>query len=128
MIVVDTNILVYLHMDGDKTSEVEDLYLSRPDWAAASVWQHEFLNVLCTCQRLGQMGLADCIQLFEHAATVIGDNTFEVSPLRILETAQKTGCSGYDSQFVALAEDLGVPLYTYDKKILKLCPGIAQTP
>lgn len=42
--------------------------------------------------------------------------------------ARRTGCSGYDSYYIALAEDLDVKLYTYDKEILRKCAGLAVKP
>ena len=45
-----------------------------------------------------------------------------------LAVAKETGCSGYDSQYIALAQDLGLNLYTYDRKILASVPSIASEP
>jgi len=42
--------------------------------------------------------------------------------------ARRTGCSGYDSQYIALAEDLGLTLYTWDRQILDRCPQLAIAP
>lgn len=42
--------------------------------------------------------------------------------------SRRTGCSAYDSQYVCLAEDLGLDLFTYDREILSKCPGIAAKP
>jgi hypothetical protein len=36
--------------------------------------------------------------------------------------------SGYDSQYIALAEDLGLKLFTFDKKILSNSGSIAIRP
>ena len=36
-----------------------------------------------------------------------------------------SGCSAYDCEFVALAQDLGVRLVTADKPLLKQFPGVA---
>ena len=51
--------------------------------------------------------------------------SIEVAPERVLAVARRTGCSVYDSQYGALAEDLGLKLYTYDKGLLSRCPKVA---
>ncbi|MBT5925814.1 MAG: type II toxin-antitoxin system VapC family toxin [Verrucomicrobia bacterium] len=55
-------------------------------------------------------------------------NEFELPFERILTVALNTGCSGYDAQFIALAEDLGTQLFTFDQKILKNAKHIARNP
>jgi predicted nucleic acid-binding protein len=42
-----------------------------------------------------------------------------------MELVASSECSAYDCEFVALAEDLGIPLVTVDKKLLKEFPQIA---
>jgi predicted nucleic acid-binding protein len=46
----------------------------------------------------------------------------------VLELASRSGCSAYDCEFVALAQDLEVPLVTNDRQILKAFPTIAISP
>ena len=55
-------------------------------------------------------------------------SSYEVPPERVLAVARRTECSGYDSQYVALAEDLGLKLYTCDDGIFEKCPEIAILP
>jgi predicted nucleic acid-binding protein len=38
---------------------------------------------------------------------------------------QRSGCSAYDCEFVALAQSLGIPLVTVDKHVLRQFPGVA---
>lgn len=127
MIVVDCNIILYFLIQGDYTSRVEALQKSQPHWIAPQLWVDEFCNVLCTMQRAKQLTQIQALELTGDALLLISES-HEISPERIFTISQQTGCSGYDSQYIALAEDLGVPLYTFDQKILKAAPKTAIAP
>jgi len=74
------------------------------------------------------MKRAECIEAFEYAQSILGENTFVVSHVRVLEVSEKLGSSGYDAEFVTLAEDLGTRLFTYDKKLLQTRSKFIRTP
>ncbi len=128
MIVADTNLIVYLLIEGDRTDEVDAFYAREPDWSAPLLWRSEFANVLSTYLRTARLDFSVCLELMEAAEAIFGEATFSIPASRILDVSRRTGLSGYDSEFVALAEDLGVPIVTYDRKILSACPELAQTP
>ena len=65
---------------------------------------------------------------FQQASSIIWENEYDVQVDRILNVAHRTHCSGYDSQYIALAEDFGLKLYTYDQKILNMCPDFSMKP
>ena len=88
----------------------------------------EFLNVLATYERLGKLAPEDASPMLSDALGLMQDASYEVPPERVLSVARRTGCSAYDSQYVALAEDLGLKLYTCDQKVLKSCPDLAIEP
>ena len=46
----------------------------------------------------------------------------------VLRLAVGSGCSAYDCEFVALAEDLGTRLVTVDRAVLGAFPSRAITP
>ncbi|MFV1994852.1 MAG: type II toxin-antitoxin system VapC family toxin [Verrucomicrobiales bacterium] len=128
MIVVDTNVLAYLYFPGDKTHEVKDLLKTDPEWAAPVLWRSEFLNVLSTYMRVKGLPFARCIEIFEMADELLSPQTYAVSPLKVLEVSSRTSCSGYDSEFVSLAEELQTRLVTYDARLISKSAPISCPP
>ena len=128
MIVADTNLIVYLLIPGDRTTRVQDFYLRDPEWAAPILWRSELINVLVTYHRLKGLDLGVCEQLITQAERIMEGRSYTLESQVILEVAARTGCAGYDAEFVALAEYLGVPLVTYDEKLLRRCRSVARKP
>ena len=46
MIVVDTNIISYLYISGERSQQSEDLLSFDPNWVAPILWRSEFRNIL----------------------------------------------------------------------------------
>lgn len=128
MIVVDTNVIAHLLLPGDPSAACDRLRKKEPEWMAPFLWRDEFTNLLCTLERQGAIDARQSMELLKMALQLMGKRGIHVSPHRVLSVARNTGCSGYDSQFIALAEDLGVKLYTFDKLVLKKCPNLAVRP
>lgn len=128
MIVADTNLIAYLLLPGDHTVKVQQFYLREPDWAAPFLWRSELINVLVTYHRVKRLDLAICEQLMEEAERIMEGRSYTIDAQAILEAAVRTGCAGYDAEFVALAEYLNIPLVTYDQKVLQRCPSVARKP
>ncbi len=128
MIVVDTNVIAYLLLAGDRSEAIDRLREMDPDWIAPRLWLDEFLNVLCTYERTGNLTPEAAVELLEDALALMKEKSYDIPPERVLAVARRTGCSGYDSQYIALAEDLGLKFYTCDKGILKKCPNVAVAP
>ena len=61
------------------------------------------------------------------AEEVIGGREYRVSSEQVLELAVQSGCTAYDCEYVTLAQDLGVPLVTADKQILRVFPKTAMS-
>lgn len=128
MIVVDTNVICYLLMPGERTAAAERLYRTDPEWIAPRLWLDELLNVLATSERQAFLDADQAAAILRDAVDLMQDGTYEVPPERVLAIARRTGCSAYDSQFVALAEDRYLKLNTWDRKILERCPELAVAP
>jgi predicted nucleic acid-binding protein len=128
VIVVDTSVISYLLIRGDRSEAVDRLLEMDGEWIAPRLWLDEFLDVLATYERNGLLEAEELSPILNDALGLMQDSSYEVSPERVLAVARRTGCSAYDSQYVALAEDLGVKLFTCDRKVLKNCPDVAVEP
>ena len=62
------------------------------------------------------------------AESIVRENECNLKIERILSVSEHTGWGGCDSHFFALAEDLGVTLHTFDKKVLSITPSVALKP
>lgn len=127
MVVVDVNVLVYLLIEGDQTKQVSNLLKREPEWVAPRLWRDELINVLCTYERLGRVGRSENLRRLALAEQVIS-KTYDIPAGKIFQVAEQTGCSGYDSQYLALATELDIPLFTFDKEILSAAPESAFKP
>jgi predicted nucleic acid-binding protein len=123
MIVVDTNILVYALMASDKTDAALAVEAKDADWVMPSVWRHEFINVLCVSAGCGRIELEDARSVWARAESLMEDFEQPVDFKKTLALATAHEVTGYDAQFVLLAQTLGVPLVTEDKELLRKFPG-----
>jgi predicted nucleic acid-binding protein len=119
MIVVDTNVISYFYLTSEYSGLAEQLFLKTPSWAAPLLWRSEFRNVLSFYVKEEIISFQDAVQLFETAANLLQENEYEINTSHVLKLSQNSGCSAYDCEFVNLAQDLGAPLVTMDKKILQ---------
>ncbi len=63
----------------------------------------------------------------ENASLLMENGEYEVSSSKVLELVDRSHCTAYDCEFVALAKELIVPLITCNKKILKEFPETAYS-
>ena len=125
MIVVDTNVIAYLWIPGLHTTSAEMLLKKDSEWIAPLLWRSEFRNVIAGYIRRNLMTLEIAFQLMEEAESQMRGREYSVSSMQVLNLVRKSRCSAYDCEFVALAEDFGVPLVTTDRKIISAFPSIA---
>jgi predicted nucleic acid-binding protein len=61
----------------------------------------------------------------DGALEVMEDREFEPVSSHVLRLAASSNCTAYDCEFVAIAEDLAVPLITADNQLLQHFPNVA---
>lgn len=126
MIVVDTNVIAYLWLPGDRTAAAERLLKKDADWNAPLLWRSEFRNVLAGCLRRGDVRLETALEIVDGAEVQLHGREFSVPSDQVLARVAESDCSAYDCEFVVLAEELGVPLVTSDEKLLRSFPSVAR--
>ncbi|MGK2906211.1 MAG: type II toxin-antitoxin system VapC family toxin [Desulfuromonadales bacterium] len=125
MIVVDTNILVYLYLPAEHTLKVEALLAHDPEWIAPTLWRSEFRNVLALYLRKRLLTFDQALAIQNEAEALLQDNEFIVNSHDVLQLVQNSECSAYDCEFIALAQNMIVQMITMDKKVLKNFPETA---
>jgi predicted nucleic acid-binding protein len=127
LIVVDTNVLVYLLLPGPRTGQAEFLRRQERQWAAPPLWRSEFRNVLAGYLRRDLLNLPRAVELMDEAELILAAHEERVSTEHVLQLVSSSRCSSYDCEFVAAAQQLGLPLVTEDRAILSAFPDVAQT-
>ncbi len=97
--------------------------------AVPDTFHSELTNVVWQWMRAEKLGLDIGVECLRDAAALI--TTVESAESiweRALELAFDSKHPAYDMMFVALAEQLGAPLITYDQKLAKLFPSIVLSP
>lgn len=125
MIVTDTNLITYLVLRNDRAELAAAVCEADPVWVAPVLWRSEFRNALSKYVLYQGMTLDAALLALRSAEEIMGDQEYHVSSERVLELVVQSKCSAYDCEFVALAQDLEVPLVTADKQILKAFPKTA---
>ena len=125
MIVIDANILIYSLIDCDYSPLVHKLREKDSDWRTTALCLHETLNVLATYQRREMLTLTQCRKLLDHAERFMKVAQCEVAMDAALAVAAKHAITGYDAQYVALAQSLNAPLITEDRKLRNAVAGVA---
>lgn len=125
MIVVDTNVIGYLFLAGDKSLLAERALQKDMEWAAPVLWRSEFRNVLALYLRQDIIDLGQAQEIMHSALKLLKGREYEVPSHEILRLASESKCSAYDCEFIAVAMELKVPLITADKQLLREFPGTA---
>lgn len=125
MIAVDTNVIAYLLIPGDRTPQARTALEKDPDWVAPPLWRSEFRNALALYLRQGQTTLSRTLQRMQEAEFLMQGREHAVISSQVLSLVAGSRCSAYDCEFVALAQTLNIALVTLDSRILTEFPATA---
>ena len=128
--VVDTNVVAYYLLATEPfVDEVREFWHQVKEPSAPSSWEAELTNVIWMAVRHKVLPLSDGLERLELAEQ-LGIQTVRSSSLweGALSRACMSGVSAYDTLFVELADRMGMPLATFDKRLLDDFPAIAKRP
>jgi len=128
VIVSDTNLLVQLWAGREHAAMAEAVWQRDPSWVAPMLWRSEFRNALVMFVRARRVDAERAAGIIADAEHDMEGREYGVRSADVLTLALRSGCSAYDCEFVALAEDLAVPLITSDRAVLRAFPRVAVTP
>ncbi|HKL15444.1 MAG TPA: type II toxin-antitoxin system VapC family toxin [Balneolaceae bacterium] len=128
MIVVDTNVIAGMWVPNDTEEQIYKVLRKDSDWIAPLLWRSEFRNVLSVYLRKNIFNFSTVLLALEEAENLMKAGEFEVNSTQVMSLVFSSSCSAYDCEFVALANDLAIPLVTFDEKIVREYPDIAIHP
>lgn len=125
MIVADASLITSFAVR-DQHSELADAVCAADAlWVAPLLWRSEVLSALVQYMQRAGMSLKTARLALHSAEEVIGGREYRVSSDQVLELAARSKCPAGDCEYVALAQELDVPLVTADKQLLRVFPRTA---
>lgn len=121
MVLVDTNILAYLLIQGDRTAAAQALYERDPDWRSEAFIFVEFSNILATYVRsnlLTRDGGTDLLGEAQRRLSAL----VNVEHHHALDVATEFGISAYDARFISSARQMRTRLITEDARLRRAVP------
>ncbi len=126
MVIVDTNILAYLLIEGDRTAEAQALFMRDAEWKSDAFILVEFTNILATCVRARGVSLKQVETLLNDAEKSLR-GLVNVPHSRALRVSERYSVAAYDARFLAAADALGGKLVTEDAKLRAAAPKLTQS-
>jgi predicted nucleic acid-binding protein len=126
LIVVDTNVIAYLWLPNERRADARALLQLHNRWFAPLLWRSEFRNILAGYFRRGLLSIEQARGAYDGAAEMLRGSERIPTGKSVLELVAGSDLSAYDCEFVAVADTLGIPLATADRKILRTFPRTAR--
>ena len=127
MLLVDTNVVAYLLIEGHHTEAAQQLRRRDPDWCSEAFLLVEFTNVLASSIAIRRMPLGLAEDCLGKAVALFEGKLQSMPPASVLAAAVRHRVSAYDARFLALAEAIGLPIVTEDKKLRDAAPNLTQS-
>ena len=127
MIVVDSNVIAYCWINGDRTALAHRLRKIDPDWHAPVLWRSELRNILTGYCRDGSLDRSQVRAIMAAAEAALAGREHYLPSDRVFTVTEASRLSAYNAEFVVLAEILGAQLVTEDRALLAAFPRVASS-
>ena len=127
MLLVDTNVVVYLLIHGDQTEAAQELRSRDPDWRSEAFLLVELTNVLVSSIATKKMTLTLAQDFLAKAVVLFDGKLARIAHASVLAIAARHRVSASDARFLALADQLGSRLVTEDARLRAAAPALTQS-
>jgi predicted nucleic acid-binding protein len=128
VIVADASVVAALVLPRAQSELVEELQRADASWVAPPLVLSELRSIMASLVRHHMRTPVQGSELFVLATEALEAVTFEPDARRVMELVAGSGCSSYDCEYVAVAEELACPLATFDAELMRAFPTIAVHP
>ena len=126
MIVADSNLIASCVLTSAATESARSLRAQDDEWYVPRLWRYEVANILATLIKTRGLPVAAARATFAALSGSLRAYEREPAAENVFALVAQYGITGYDAQFVALAQELNCPLYTQDKELLAKFPDLAR--
>ncbi len=127
MLVIDTNVVAYLLIEGDYTAAARSLHHRDDDWRSEAFIMVEFTNVLTASIAARRMDLVLAQRFLADATSLLQGKLTSIPHDSVLSLAVQYRTTAYDARFLALADQLGSRLVTEDARLRAAAPALTQS-
>jgi predicted nucleic acid-binding protein len=127
MIVVDASVVAYLFIEGELTDVVRELYRVDAEWVTPPILNHEILSILAAVGTEEQSSHSVEV-IWRDVRALLAARQHVPDPVNSLRLAVEFGISGFDAQYLSLAQQLNLPLITGDARLIEAMRGRMGTP
>lgn len=127
MILIDTNVLAYLLIDGERTAIARELHRRDPDWRSEAFLLVEFSNVLLRYMQVRNLRLSLALGFLADAEQLLRGKLTKAPHGAVLEAAANFRVTAYDARFLTVAKTTGIKLTTEDAKLRGAAPDLTQS-
>ena len=127
MLIIDTNVVAYLLIEGDYTADARLLYRRDGDWRSEAFIMVEFTNVLTASIAARRMDLVLAQRFLADATSLLQGKLTSIPHDSVLSLAVQYRVTAHDARFLALAQQLGHRLVTEDDKLRSAAPALTQS-
>jgi len=127
VLIIDTNVIAYLLIEGDYTADARLLHRRDDDWRSEAFIMVEFTNVLTASIAARRMDLVLAQKFLADATSILQGKLASIPHDSMLSLAVQYRVTAYDARFLALADKLRSRLVTEDARLRAAAPALTQS-